>query len=362
MRTKTNGRKGKRLPKRQEIAHIPGAACASGEGKRPLRWLLPGAIPRGCLVLIDGRKGVGKSTMLAGFAAAMTGGPLPPGWVKGPARSVLWITAEEDYRAMVWPRLEGCGADIARCLRPDLRDDDGAFRPLRLPSGIDDLDTIVSLGDVGLVIMDPVGVAADSGVNLREEESARGYLEVLADLAARRDVTFLCARHIRKGNAGDVRDHGLGCVAVGNVARAVLRLDEHPHEEGHYTLSVVATNIGKALPTQVYRLTAGAENLARVEWVGHSTLTAEEIAEGRGTPAEADARHDAEQLLVKIIKKGWVRATTIAQEAERAGISTMTLRRAKVALRVRSRRVQQGKEGHWEWGYPKGGWPKGLEK
>jgi len=332
--------------------HIDGVGTAALEAPLPVRWHWRGAIQRAALCLIDGRKGTGKSTLLAALAAALSGGPTPPGWTTSPGRGVLWIGTEEDYRSVVWPRLDACGAAMVRCYRPDLRTSDGRPRGLRLPSGLDDLEELLSRLDIGALILDPIGAALDPGLSLTDEQQARLYLEPLAELASKRDLTILAARHLRKGSAGDVRDHGLGSVAVGNVARSVLRLDEHPQQRGDYTLSVVAGNLGRRLPTQVYRLASASEDLARIEWVAQSDLTAEEIAEGRGSAGEADALRDAEELLRELLKDDWLDAGTVRAEAQRCGITDVTLRRAKVTLRIASKRVQRSKEGHWQWGPP----------
>jgi hypothetical protein len=72
------------------------------------------------------------------------------------------------------------------------------------------------------------------------------------------------------------------------------------------------------------------------------------------SPDERSAIDDAEDFLRQLLKEGVVSRRQIMQEAEEAGISERTLKRAKSRLGVEANRVSDGNEGkgHWEWSLP----------
>jgi hypothetical protein len=152
----------------------------------------------------------------------------------------------------------------------------------------------------------------------------------------------------------------LGGTAVGNAARSILRCDEHPYEEGLYTLSVVTGSYGPRAPVQTYRIVGMANGEARVEWCGVSSLDIDQIAEGRGGDAQRDEWRDADRLLYLMVGTGWCRVKAIQSAGETAAVSLPMLRRAKTRLGIRTRCRQAGGETWHEWGPPERGWPELL--
>jgi len=71
-----------------------------------LRWLWPGRLPVGKLVLLDGDPGTGKSTIAVDWAARVsTGGRWPDG-SSCPKGDVLVLSAEDGLADTVRPRLD----------------------------------------------------------------------------------------------------------------------------------------------------------------------------------------------------------------------------------------------------------------
>ncbi len=66
---------------------------------------------------------------------------------------------------------------------------------------------------------------------------------------------------------------------------------------------------------------------------------------------QRSALEDAKEFLAEVLANGSVAVEQVEDEAENAGISKSTLRRAKRLLGVKSERVSGGNEGrgHWEW-------------
>ena len=325
-----------------------------------MSWIWEGAIPTSTIVLVEGRKSVGKSSVLAAIAAAWTGGPPLPGWTGPRQGRVLWIASEDSWSGVVVPRLAAAAANL-QCVYQHLIPVVGqqGRRP-RIPEDLGAIEDVIRQGRIGLVVLDPYVSLAPAGLDVRVEQQARAYLEPLADLCFRHDVTALLSRHIRKGSGGDAREAGMGSVAVGNVARAILRCDEHPHTPGDYLLSVVACNYGRRRATQVYRIVDGPGDYPQIEWRGDCDLDADGIAEGRGSAAERDEWRDADRLLCTLIGSGRIPVNSLESQAGSAGVTPRMLRRAKERLRVLTHFQPIPPPGRWEWGPPLAGWPTSL--
>lgn len=345
---------------RKRAPRVKGLDWGSGRQSAPLPWLWVGRIQAGALTVLEGRKGTGKSSVCSAICAAIQGKATLPDWVKTSGKNAIWESREESWEATVIPRLAACGGEPSRCGRIMIPiPGSGKSRHISLPGDTPFLREVIHAGNVGLLVLDPFGSCAAPTIDLRVEQHVRQYLEPLAEVASETGCAMVLIRHLRKGSSGDAREHGLGSVAVGNVARTVLRCDEHPHERGQRVLSVVSSNNGSVPTTLTYRIEE-RKGYPVVVWTGESQLTAEQIAEGRASTAERDEYSDAEKLLAMLIGQEWTSAGAIIAECRSAQVSERTIRRAKSTLGIPSRRVAYGSDALWEWGPPVGGWPQGL--
>jgi hypothetical protein len=271
---------------------------------------------------------------------------------------VLWVSQEESYGSAVLPRL--CHAGFTQrsiyCV-DNFRAGDG--QRLYLPGGAQYLAGLLESINCGCVVIDPVGAIADPGIQFKEEQQVRHYLESLKYVAQYAKCTIILPRHIRKGKGGNLLDAGLHSVAIVNVARSVLRVDPHPDESGDFVLSTIASNHGaKRLPLR-YSLCGAEGDVATVAWKREEELSEEEIADGLEEKHEREEFEDAKKLLGKSIAGGEQLATLLIAEARKASISERTLRKAKAALSVVSVRRGGGTGGEaaWYWRFPSA--PKG---
>ena len=132
--------------------------------------------------LVAGRKGVGKGTMIADLAARFTRGEL------GDRRKVVWIGSEDSASIDIGPRVVAAGGDPQRV--PVVRD------WIQLPRDIDALsNTVAAIGEVGLVIIDPIGnhIAGKSSNAETDIRDAIGQLNRLAD---EHECLVLGVRHL----------------------------------------------------------------------------------------------------------------------------------------------------------------------
>jgi hypothetical protein len=323
------------------------------------RWLWTGRFGFGFPFLLDGSKGKGKSALLCKLAAACTGGPPMPGERKKVHGSVIWLAGEED-EGTVRRKLEAAGANLRKCFFPELPE---SGETPTVPNDLHSLQVMAAKCQAVLMILDPLQANCSVGVNIEGNEGADLVMRRLLKWAAGLQCCVVCSRNLTKHTTGlDALAQGRGSGTLADRARGVLRLDRHPDQEGVFAISVSATNLAAVAQTWLYRLPIRGD-VVSVEWVGPSDLDADRLAQDALDSGEQDARLEARRLLCQAIGSAWRAAAEILKEAEKAGVSTKTLRRAKADLRVPSRRSGGfGAAGFSEWGPPPGGWPKELRK
>lgn len=307
-----------------------------------------GLIPRAMLSLLVGDPGLGKSTYCCYMTARVTkaGG------------SVIYQTAEDSYSAVVRPRLEAAGAVLERVYFIELAED----APIWLPEHLETLDRHV--GEIGadLVIIDPLMAFLPESVNSHRDQSIRGALRPLHELAERRSCTTLVAAHLNKGQGTGIHRVG-GSIGLTGAARSVLLLGRDPHNPDGSDRVLVhwKCNVGPEQGSQLWRL----ENVllpaedphpetvtSKIVKLGASTLTSRDVL---ATPLDKEgmsAKDDAVEFLRTELGDGPVSAKAIEELARQAGISDSTLRRAKTDLGVRSRKDDFGDGAKWLWTLP----------
>ena len=181
--------------------------------------------------VLAGRKGVGKGTWLAHVAARITLGEL------GEKRRVIWIALGEDsYEIDVLPRIVAAGGDpkLVKYLERGR---------LLLPDSIPALLKYArELGDVGLIIIDPLG-GGTGARNTNLDSDVRPAIAPLNQLADLLGCIVIGVRHItNKEVKGGSLAGILGSSDWGNVPRAVLALVHDDNDDGLRHIQVVAGN------------------------------------------------------------------------------------------------------------------------
>jgi hypothetical protein len=94
----------------------------------------------------------------------------------------------------------------------------------------------------------------------------------------------------------------------------------------------------------------------RVDWLGHSEVSAKDILATPQDHEHADARSEAVEFLNDVLADGPMPAKQVLQEADDAGIAEKTLRRANNLLDVIAYRESAAGEkrgsGRWMWKLP----------
>lgn len=111
----------KSIGRKEPSASSPGETRTLAELQRfsdinpePLRWLWPGRIPLGKLMVIAGDAGLGKSLLTIDIAARVSNGAAFPDGAACAQGSVIFLSAEDDAADTIRPRLDAAGADVSR--------------------------------------------------------------------------------------------------------------------------------------------------------------------------------------------------------------------------------------------------------
>ena len=305
-------------------------------------WLWQNRIAIGKQTLIGGEPGLGKSQLMAAFAAAVTtGGDRPCGEGCAPLGSVVILSAEDDAADTIRPRLDAAGADASRVYQISaVEERDGRGRRVfNLQADLPLLErTIQSVGDVRLVIIDPVSSYMGK-TNSHKNADVRGTLEPLGDMAARLRVAVVSITHFSKGKGNTALNSFIGSIAFVAAARAAFIVTRDPDsDDTARRLFITAKNNLAAdsggLAFRIEQRLLTDEILASaIVWDGaRINRTADEIlAAVADVKAGSPSRADAEDFLRDALAGGPVPMKDIETDAKGAGIAWRTVRRAQKA-------------------------------
>jgi hypothetical protein len=207
---------------------------------RSIEWLDKPQLQGSAFHLAAGPKGVGKGTWLARKIADTTHGRL------GPKRNVLIVSSEDSASIDLKPRLVAAGADHTRWHL--------VTEQLMLPRDLYRLEDLANaIGDVGLIVLDPVGNHL-GGVDTDKEGLVRFAISGLNRLADDLACMIVGVRHLAK-----LRVHGalaavLGSTAWVDVPRAVLAFARDDIDEMVFYVQVVAGNRSGRTAAHGYRI------------------------------------------------------------------------------------------------------------
>jgi len=306
------------------------------------------------LTVFDGDPGLGKSSICLDLAARVSRGwAMPPR--AGPAgiglpASVLLLSAEDDPECTIRPRLDALEADCERVYLLEavrLGDED---RPAVLPHDLDLVANHVRAWGIALVIVDPLFAYLSDDYDAHKDQSIRQALRRLALFARKFKVAVLVVRHLNKLSGGPALYRGGGSIGIVGQARAAWVVGTDPQKPETHVLAMNKINIAAPPRSLAYTLETGGNGAVRVGWKGETDMGPEDILgherQGR-PPAELQ---EAMDFLTKFLASGPQTARKVVAEAEEAGITERTLKRAKVRLRVES--YKPALATGWVWSLP----------
>ena len=295
--------------------------------------------------MVAGEKGLGKSTYTNAYLPAkVTRGELD-GELRGTAADVLVASAEDDWRAVVKPRLDAHGADLDRvhCLK--VRDDDGEVL-LTLPDDVslieDAVERLRVAGRVvALLVIDPISAFLSEQTDSHKDASVRRAISPLAGMAERQDLAVIVVAHLTKDESKRLISRVSGSGAFVNAARSVLGYARDPAdadgEQGSERVLVhVASNWGRYAPSLGVTIESRLVNVddgSRAD-VGYFKITGEVEVGVEDLQRGADEHgSDCEEEIGQALKDGSRPSSEVkAAVAAALGCSRKTVERAGMRL------------------------------
>lgn len=333
----------------------PVLVCLADVQPQSVNWLWLGRIPLGRMSLLVGRPGEGKSFASTDWAARVSRGKAWPDGSPCAQGSVLFVSAEDDPGDTIRPRLDAHDADTARVhLLKGVNTKNGRGLPVEGAFTLADLDSLSQalehIGDVRLIVIDPIGSYMGGGVDAHRDNEVRGVLGPLGALAQESGAAVLLVAHQRKATAAHADDLVLGSRAFTGIARSVLHLLRDPDDEARRLLLPGKMNLSEPAPGLAFSI--GGEP-PRVNWETEPVhvTAAEVLARGNGGSKAGD---EAGEWLRDALSSGPVPAKDLKQLAEQDGLAWRTIERAKKRIGAEAAREGYSNGGRWLWFMPSG--------
>lgn len=342
-------------------ASAPVALLVRGDSitPEPITWLWPDWLAAGKLHILAGAPGTGKTTVALSVAAIITSANRWPDGSRANCGCVVMWSGEDDPADVLIPRLIASGADMGRVhIVQGVRGSD-ASRSFDPATDADALATALAvIPDVRLLIVDPISSAV-AGDSHKNTEVRRG-LQPLVDLAAKHRCALLGITHLSKGTAGrDPVERVTGSLAFGALARVVmLAARERPEGDNlpRRLLLRAKSNIGPDSGGFAYDMVQ-AELPSHPGIIASSVVwglpvdgTARELLAEAEQDSEPEAGADAADFLRDLLAEGPRPAKEVYREAEGAGYSRDSMKRAKGRIAATVRKA--GMSGGWVWSLP----------
>jgi hypothetical protein len=328
---------------------------------QPVRWLWRSRIPLGKVTVVDGDPGLGKSLLSTDIAARVTTIETMPDGTESDLHEpvgVVILSAEDELADTIRPRLEVAGADLSRvvALAAINTGDD-----TRLPvlSDLEEIREAIRQVDARLVIIDPLMAYLPGKIDSHRDQDIRRSLAPLAALAAETGVAVLVIRHLNKAEGRNALYRGGGSIGIIGAARSGLLVAKDPEDEDRRILVVTKSNLAKLPPALAYRITANANEIPSLSWEGTTDHTAASLLAQPVNGEDRSTLEEAKDFLRDVLASGAVPARDIQKQADQAGISYATLRRAKTALTLIVRKQggffsKDRESQQWCWMLPSG--------
>ena len=292
---------------------------------RRVEWLDKPFLQRSAFHLLAGRKGSCKGTYLCGLAARVTVGDL----YEAPKR-VLVVTSEDSVELDFKPRLMAAGGD------PSLVEI--VAGPFRMPADIPWLKTQAErLGDVGLVVIDPIGNHL-GGVDTDREGLVREAIAPLNAVADELDCIVFGVRHLGKDASRGALASVLGSTAWVDGPRAVVLMARDDEDEMLFHAQVVAGNRGPRSNGRAFRLelvdVPPAREITLAVPAGDSAKDVETLLGATRGDTTTSRSAQADELILDILEaEGEQESDALdARVAAETGIAAKTVRNRRSDL------------------------------
>jgi putative DNA primase/helicase len=336
--------------------------CAADIVPEAIQWLWPGRIAVGKQTLIAGEPGLGKSQIAISAVAAVTrGGYWPCGEGKAPSGKAIFLCAEDDPGDTIVPRLMAVNADLRKvgfitAVRVGCT---GGLRSFNLQADLALLEAqIVQLGDVRIVVIDPISSYMGK-IDSHKNADVRSVLELVGEMAARLRVAVLSITHFSKGSGEKAINRFIGSIAFIAAARSAFAVVQDPDDELRRLFMPVKNNLsplGNGLAFRLEQHIVADKIVAScISWDSEPvTGTADSIlAASNEIGTQTSTKADAIEFLQNLLANGPMTSKGIREQADAAGYSWATVKRAKKYARIEHyREGGAAAAGYWLWRLP----------
>lgn len=315
------------------------SVLASDVVPRRVRWLWPGRIPIGKVTIVSGDAGVGKTTVILDIIARLSSGrALPHFKMKRSPMMCLVMSAEDDPADTLVPRLLAAGGALEKVRFITGRRSAEGETFLSIPQDIGLLRSSIRENKAKILLIDPFNAFLSGKIDSYRDSDVRRAYAPLSRLAEEERVAILLIFHNSKALGGSALHKIMGSVGNAAAARSVLAVAPNPENEDERILAVVKASNAAKRDSLVFRLDGTKiYGAAKVKWLGHSPLTADDLARPSHHDGQASVLMMAEAFLTDVLTHadGEMPSREISDQAALAGISSASLRRAKEALNIR---------------------------
>lgn len=336
-----------------------------------LEWLAAPLFPLGCLVIIDGDPGIGKSVVtLSMICRASRGEPMFPGDEGiGEPQNCAFVGAEDDISSVVIPRVIANGGDLNKIATMPLKKKRGVIELLTFPDGVHKLEAMINASSARFVTIDPISSFLGEDIQSHNDASVRRALGPLVEVAKNQQCCIVLVRHLNKDSSMKAIYRGGGSIAFSGIARCGIIGGRLPDDSGYGLAQVKNSNevrlegcLGYTIERQDVKIPgAGSVSMPRIEWLGQQDWTADELAAGpdgrrNGNGGRTSIQQEmVEEILLELMEQ-YLGEPIPAGEAIAAlkenGCSTspsvLAKARESVGLRTRQHREDNRVRG-WDW-------------
>lgn len=338
--------------------------CAADIVPQPIDWLWPGWLAKKKFHIIGGPPGSSKTTAAVMLAATVsTGGYWPDGTRSERGHVVIW-SGEDGAEDTLVPRLIAAGADLKYIhfingVVGESGTGSRAFDTSRDYPKV--LQAASIIGGIKLLILDPI-VASISGDSHKNAEVRRDLQPVLG-LAEKSSCAVIGITHFSKGTQGkDVVERITGSIAFSALPRVVMVISKRTNKETGQEERVIVrakSNIGPdrggfTFDVKEVELPSVPGLFAsKVEWGVFLDEDAKTILDNAApSQQKVSAREEATSFLEQILADGPLRQREVKEATEAKGLAWATVRRAKDALGIVTKKKSYSDAGYWEWSLP----------
>ena len=296
-----------------------------------VEWLIYPLIPYGKITIIQGDPGEGKTTLVLQIIARLTKGEsIMDEEAKEPI-NVIYQTAEDGLGDTIKPRLLSADADCSRVLVIDDKDTPLTMRDVRLEQAI--IET-----NAKLVVLDPIQGFLGSDVDMHRANEIRPIMKHLSELAEKYKCAIILIGHMNKCSTGKSAYRGLGSIDFQAAARSVLIVGRIKDEPEVRVICQTKNSLAPEAKSIGFKLSEDNG----FEWLTEQNVRADDLLSGT---AKSTKKQEAIEFLEDVLSEKQMPQTEIMELAQQKGISEKTLRNAKDALEIKSKRINN----QWYW-------------